>query len=184
MNKHSLSEEQCYTELVGKCGSLFEYLQTLITADLPPWEEHFGFLAKEVPNHWIEDDSTLAAIHRVNPIARIGILRVPPNTCYDWHKDAYRLCCVNMLISNDAESVTLFGAESGGLQTRQIIPIKYKPKTFYLFNNQVDHCVINLGPERFVFSLYFAKERPFEMVKAKLQAAQALVSNTTKKETQ
>ena len=182
MSIHSLGEEQCYSEIAGQCGDLFEYLKTLITAELPPWEEHFGFLAKEVPNHWIEDDSILAAIHRVNPIARIGILRVPPNTCYDWHRDTHRRCCVNMLISDDAESVTLFGAESGGLQTRQIIPIEYKPRTFYLFNNQVDHCVINLGPERFTFSLYFAEERHFEVVKGKLEAAGILANNNKQEE--
>lgn len=167
----AISEDACFAEFSPQCGIFFDYLKRLITDELIPWEEHFGFLAKEVPSHWIETDNTLAAINKVHPIDRIGILRVPANTCYDWHVDSHRLCCVNMLLSGGSNSLTLFGGERAGRQTRQIIPIEYKPRTFYLFNNQIEHTVINLGPERFLFSLYFKTERMFDVVYAKLDAA-------------
>jgi hypothetical protein len=37
-----------------------------------------------------------------------------------------------------------------------------------LFNNQVEHCVINLDVDRYLFSLYFEDEIAYPTIKQKL----------------
>jgi hypothetical protein len=75
-----------------------------------------------------------------------------------------------MLISEDHHSHTLFGEDLHN-QNMKITELKYMPNTLYLFNNQAEHCVINLDGPRYLFSLYFQQETPYEIVKNKLAIA-------------
>ena len=52
-----------------------------------------------------------------------------------------------------------------------IIELKYKPYTYYLFNNQKKHTVLNLdNKDRYVFSLYFEEETSYEILREKLKS--------------
>ena len=75
------------------------------------------------------------------------------NSKYDWHVDTSRGVCVNMLL-NDVESKCLFSIEQGEI-TRTFKELKYKPETYYLFNNQVEHTVINFTQNRYLMSVEF-----------------------------
>jgi len=161
--------EDCYAPLKTKSGLLFKHLQELVQQPLE-WQKHFGFDCVELTPGWIDAEPALAAVDQVCPIQRLGLLRIPPFTFYDWHVDAYRQSCINMQINLDHPSHTLFGYQVDD-HNKDVIELRYQPRTFYLFNNQIEHCVANLGGPRYVFSLYFKKEQHFEFVKTDLLEA-------------
>jgi len=134
------------------------------------WSDHFGFHAIELDPNLIQADAALKLVHQVQPIARIGLLMIRPLNFYKWHTDGFRQCCLNMLISQDHSSHTLFGKQFD-YQNMSIVELKYKPKTLYLFNNQEQHCVINFNGPRYLFSLYFCEETPYQIVRDRLAAA-------------
>ena len=161
--------QDCYAPLKTKSGLLFKHLQELVQQPLE-WQKHFGFDCVELTPGWIDAEPALAAVDQVCPIQRLGLLRIPPFTFYDWHVDAYRQSCINMQINLDHPSHTLFGYQVDD-HNKDVIELRYQPRTFYLFNNQIEHCVANLGGPRYVFSLYFKKEQHFEFVKVDLLEA-------------
>jgi hypothetical protein len=58
------------------------------------------------------------------------------------------------MLLNDVESKCLFSIEQGEI-TRTFKELKYKPETYYLFNNQVEHTVINFTQSRYLMSVEF-----------------------------
>lgn len=131
------------------------------------WTKHFDFDAIQLPQDFLKVEPLLAAVHEVHPIKSLGLLKVPAKTMYNWHTDDYRLSCINLLVNKNHNSHTLFGKQKDSIN-KDIIELKYKPKTFYLFNNQVEHCVINLDVDRYLFSLYFEDEIAYPAIKQKL----------------
>jgi hypothetical protein len=160
-------ENDCYCPLLAKATHIPDFVNTLLATHVT-WTEHFGFDAIELPDTFIEIEPALKETNKKHKIQRLGLLRIPENTMYDWHVDQYRLSCINMLINTDHHSHTLFGAQKDYIN-KKIIELKYEPNTFYLFNNQMEHCVINLDGPRYLFSLYFEEEIDFAFLKDKLQ---------------
>ena len=161
-------ENPCFCPLKDKAKHIVDYTLALTERELP-WEEHFGFDAFELPlNAILQTEPTLAAVNKKHKIQRIGILKTQGKHMYDWHVDEFRLSCINLLLSPNHHSHTLFGMQRNKL-TKMITELSYKPNTFYLFNNQIQHCVINLDKPRYLLSLYFEKEIPFMQLKEKLE---------------
>ena len=155
-----------YSSISIKSNKLFDYL-TDLPYDTYNWTEHFGFEAVQLTLEWLEDEYALKAIHNIHPIKQMGVLRVPPFFCYDWHVDDYRQSCINMLISYGHISHCFFGKRLGptGIGINEL---KYKPYTYYLLNNQEIHSVINFDKPRYMFSLYFEEELEYKKLKQKL----------------
>ena len=151
-----------FNKIQVKSDKLYDYLYNLSHEALP-WVEHFGFDAFDIDLSWREKDKGLAAIHSLYPIKRLGLLRIPPNCMYDWHVDEYRLSTVNMLIKH-SHSHCLFGLNRGDYYINTL-ELDYKPNTYYLFNNQEYHSVVNFCEPRYCFSLYFEKELDYQAVK-------------------
>ena len=151
-----------YNQLSIKSDKLFDYLLNLPHESLP-WSEHFGFDAFEIDLSWIDKDAGLTSLHKLYPLKMLGLLRIPPNSIYDWHKDEYRLSTVNMLIKHD-HSHSLF-AKSRDNYYINITELSYQPYTYYLFNNQQYHSVLNFNKPRYLFSLYFDKELDYTSLK-------------------
>lgn len=165
--------EDCYAPLKTKSINLFKYLQLLVQSSID-WNKHFGFDCIEISHSkWIEQEPALAQVHELHPIKQLGLLRVAPYSFYDWHVDVYRQSCINMLINLDHHSHTLFGYQ-GDDHNKDVIELRYQPRTFYLFNNQIEHCVANLDGPRYMFSLYFETETPFEFIKQDLKDAKLI----------
>lgn len=161
-------ENPCFCSLKNKAEHIAEYALTIVEENLP-WEEHFGFDAFELPLDIIlQLEPALKAVHDKHKIQRVGILRIHGNNMYDWHVDEFRLSCINLLINKDHHSHTLFGMQRNHIN-KVITELKYEPDTFYLFNNQIQHCVINLDKHRYLLSLYFEEEIPFIKLKEKLK---------------
>jgi hypothetical protein len=160
-------ENPCFCPLKTKAKSIVDCALTIVQDDLK-WEEHFGFDAFELSlDSVIQLEPALKAVDDKHKIQRIGILRTHAKSMYDWHVDEFRLSCINLLISQDHHSHTLFGMQRN-YANKVITELEYEPNTFYLFNNQIQHCVINLDRPRYLLSLYFEEEIPFIKLKEKL----------------
>ena len=100
--------EDCYYELPQKAGNIISYIDEMLLHN-PTWHKHVGFNVIELPLDIVKKETALSFVDKCSPIARIGLLRVNSDTCYDWHTDGYRLSCVNLLINENHNSHTLFG---------------------------------------------------------------------------
>ena len=154
-----MNQEDCFTPLRHKAVELPDYIQWLLDQDIE-WAEHFGFQAVPLPADFIQIEPALQELDKIWQIKRLGLLRVEPMSVYDWHVDEYRLSCVNMLYSINDSSHALFGAQRDALN-KDVVELRYQSDTFYLFNNQMPHTVINLGGPRYLFSLYFEEEKDY-----------------------
>ena len=96
-----------------------------------------------------------AKINEQFPINRAAVLMSEPYQNYEWHTDQYRGTCINMLLSYDHVSHCLFGIKKNETNV-YFHELKYEPSTFYIFNNQFPHSVINFEKPRYLFSLEFA----------------------------
>lgn len=118
------------------------------------WTKYHNFDAIQVPFDLAFGDPVLYMLGMQHKLA-VGILRLDPYTTYDWHVDGRRGVCVNMLL-NDVKSHCLFEVEKDEA-TRSFLELKYAPKTYYVFNNQVPHMVTNFGQSRYLMSVEFAE---------------------------
>jgi hypothetical protein len=117
------------------------------------WTQYYNFMAIPVPDEILWADPLLAALG--NKLAfHAGILRMEPNTCYNWHVDTDRKVGLNMLLSDDGESRCLFldGEPGVVFKTHEL---DYQPDTYYVFNTQVPHMVLNTVKPRYLFSVEF-----------------------------
>lgn len=146
----------CYLELPYTANCIDD-LKTLIQeVSDEHWIKYFNFDALPI-NHeqMIASDTFLQKLYNKYPF-KCGIIRLKKNTYYDWHKDDNRGVSVNMLI-NDAHSHCMF-RETNNI-TGNFTELKYKVGVYYLFNNQVEHSVINLDKDRYVFTLEFEQDK-------------------------
>jgi hypothetical protein len=58
------------------------------------------------------------------------------------------------MLLNEVKSQCLF-SEGETEATHVFLELKYQPKTFYVFNNQVPHMVINYAQTRYLMSVEF-----------------------------
>ena len=119
---------------------------------------HLNFNSCEIPKEiWLQEP-VLSEINSVFEIERAGLLSLEKDRVYDWHKDSDRGVAINMLLRND-HSHSLFKMRPSKFVVEKIKELKYEPDTFYLFNTQADHCVINFNKTRYVFSCEFKKKK-------------------------
>jgi hypothetical protein len=120
------------------------------------WEQYYNFKAVPVPREILRLDSFLVGLAGRRTF-HAGVLRMEPNTCYNWHVDTDRKVGLNMLLSDDGNSRCLFldGEPGVVFNTREL---KYKPDTYYVFNTQVPHAVLNTEKPRYLFSVEFLEK--------------------------
>jgi len=154
----------CYVPLRQSAQALLDHCKQRVTSDEVLWLPHFGFLATPLSCNWIASEPALQAVQQICPIAQLGILKMPDHWVYHWHRDQNRQACINLLISSDHHSHTLFG-RSVSETSMHCLELRYQPGRFYLFNNQVPHTVINLDVSRYLLSLEFAEPVPYAELK-------------------
>ena len=120
------------------------------------WKPYFNFYAAQVPFDLAFGDPILYMLGMQHKLA-VGIIRLDPHTTYDWHVDGRRGVCVNMLL-NDVKSHCLF--EVGHDEaTHTFLELKYRLGSYYVFNNQVPHMVINFNESRYLMSVEFEADK-------------------------
>jgi hypothetical protein len=122
----------------------------------PKWTQYYNFMAVQVPREILQLDSFLVGLAGKRTF-HAGVLRMEPNTCYNWHVDTDRKVGLNMLLSDDGSSRCLFlDGEPGVVFKTQ--ELKYAPDTYYAFNTQVPHMVLNTTEPRYLLSVEFLEQ--------------------------
>jgi hypothetical protein len=119
------------------------------------WMSYYNFDATQVPAQLLNRDGFLVSLAQQRKF-HAGILRMPPNTTYNWHVDSDRKVGLNMLLQ-DGQSHCLFATEDFGVRC-VVEELQYQPNSYYVFNTQVPHMVLNLEQPRYLFSLEFLDE--------------------------
>lgn len=122
-------------------------------ADASHWQTHHEFKVLPVQRRVIEQDNCI-----INFLSkydyRTGIIRMEPNQVYDWHVDGVRKTAINMQLSAFGASYCLFG-EQITPHTRKVDILKYEPNSYYIFNTQAPHMVLNTCDVRYLLSFEF-----------------------------
>lgn len=119
------------------------------------WVPYYNFDAIPVPGFILDEDpmfAFLAARYKFHA----GVLRMPPNTCYNWHVDTDRKVGINMLVSGDNSECLFLDGEPG--VAFKFTKLQYAPDTYYVFNTQIPHMVLNHANTRYLFSVEFLEE--------------------------
>lgn len=140
------------------------------------WEDKLGFLITFVPDEIIDLDPYLRAIKAHYEVLAV-LLCLPPNTCYPWHTDATRRTALNMQLNAYDQSCCVFTKGRSDEQYFEIAQLKYQPDTYYVFNTQEEHMVMNFSEKRYMFSftLKGVRDVPFRQVADRLLAIQTKV---------
>ena len=122
----------------------------------PNWTQYYNFMAVQIPREILQLDSFLVGLAGKRTF-HAGVLRMEPNICYNWHVDTDRKVGLNMMLSDDGNSRCLFldGEPGVVFNTREL---KYEPDTYYAFNTQVPHMVLNTTRPRYLLSVEFLEK--------------------------
>ena len=143
----------CFKEILFKSTFLKDYMNTI---SIDNWGWINGWNAYLVDKDiWIKEQ-VLSKIDFKFPIKNAAILKTNPNRCYEWHVYDDRGATINLLLENHSHSKCYFGRMSSeSWDQYEIFECPYEKETFYLFNTQVPHTVINLQNHRYLFSIEF-----------------------------
>ena len=120
------------------------------------WQDYYNFKAIQVPVEMLSKDPFLVDLFHKHPFVA-GIVQLSPCVCYDWHTDTRRGVGVNMLLTPEIKSHCLFtSAEGAQFPFEELV---YEPDTYYLFNTQIRHTVINFYEPRYLFTVEFAENK-------------------------
>lgn len=146
--------DMCYKKVGHDAAELRVMLRQYITEMEPEWwTPYYNFMALQIPNKVLVMDRLLSQLAKKRDFQG-GLLKIPPNTVYNWHVDTDRNCGLNMLVYDDGQSKCIFAPE--GLKiVMPAVELRYAPNTFYAFNTKVMHTVINFTTPRYMFSLEF-----------------------------
>lgn len=120
------------------------------------WQDYYNFKAIQVPVELLSKDSFLMGLFCKHSFVA-GIVQLSPYVCYDWHIDSRRGVGVNMLLTPEIKSHCLFTSTEGAQFPFE--ELVYEPDTYYLFNTQVRHTVINFYEPRYLFTIEFAADK-------------------------
>jgi hypothetical protein len=120
------------------------------------WQDYYNFKAVQVPTEIQAKDPFLVSLFQKHLFVA-GIVQLSPYVCYDWHIDTRRGVGVNMLLTPEIKSHCLFtSAEGAQFSFEELV---YEPDTYYLFNTQMRHTVINFYEPRYLFTIEFAADK-------------------------
>lgn len=121
------------------------------------WTNIDGFDMFDIGKIFWSKEPLLKIINDQFPIKNCMMIRMSPNTSYNWHQDFYRGVAINML-TETSNSHCLFGDTKDRFND-SIVELPYQVGEFYLFNTQHRHCVINFEKPRYLFSTLFEQEK-------------------------
>lgn len=141
-----MQPSDCYLE-IGQ-STITDNVWSLIDDDRQ-WIEHNSFLAKQIPEHIYLQEPLLKYLASKHSLL-VGILMMKPLHVYNWHTDGNRRCGINLLLS-DSPSYCLFTNQPA--ISSPVLELAYKPQTYYAFNTDIQHMVVNLNQPRYLMSV-------------------------------
>ena len=143
-----------YYEILTKSTIAKELLE--FAKNPQSWENYYNFKVVHAPVEILAKDPFLTELFRSHQF-KAGVIQLNPYVCYDWHIDSRRGVGVNMLLNPEIKSNCLF-AKNEGVQF-EFEELLYKRDTYYLFNTQVRHTVINFDKPRYLFTIEFLDDK-------------------------
>ena len=144
--------------------SIFEDIK-LNNIKFTPTVDKFQFLGRGVSQELVQQDKFLMYINQhVKDSGKLRLYKFPAMTYYVFHVDVYNKYNFNYTFE-PYNSFSLFKAtdedivpDSVHKSNFNIINLSYTPKTWYLFNAQIPHCVFNLDRnDRYLLSYTVSK---------------------------
>jgi len=126
------------------------------------WEEfvyydYYSFEVAPLSNTMWSEHHALSQVNNEFPIKQVGLIRMPPNSGYDWHVDTDRTVGMNMLVGDVHCCDTLFSKNYSRGLTYDITRLEYQPWELYVFNTKIYHTVLNYQHPRYLFTVEFEK---------------------------
>lgn len=150
-------DQNNFYRLVPSRSSISEALRAFAhSVPHESWVVYYNFDAVPVPHGILDADPFIVALAKKRRF-HAGVLRLKPNTCYNWHVDTVRKVSINMLLNTDIDSHCVFLRGEPGVSFA-VEELNYKPDSYYVFNTQMPHMVLNCGQPRYLFSIEFLEE--------------------------
>jgi len=150
-------KEQPFYEVPIK-SNLNEALSVL-SVQLNDWEEYYNFEAVRVPTEFVTSNCKfLDRLNKAHPF-HCGILKMKPNTFYDWHIDTNRGASINMQLGLPKTLCMFQDGDRINNMVGNFTTLNYSIDTYFVFNNQVPHTVYNFDRIRYLFSLEFEEDK-------------------------
>lgn len=127
------------------------------------WKQLPGLEAIESPSQVIDKEIFLKDVDEKFGIENAGLLKWPSHISYLWHNDSDRNSTINMQLFDNVHSHTIFGDKKSDWHM-DIEELIYEPGYFYLFNTQEPHEMINLGEERYLFTIRMSSNPTYEQI--------------------
>lgn len=150
-----INTDDYYYKLNESC-SLIDEITAHISKSLWMWVP-FMYVDANFPTTIFNKDKFLTSIPK-HFYPGFYLYKIPNQTVYNWHKDYEMSSSINMVLE-DYHSHTLFLTSDYTKESKMvsnIIELKYEPKTWYLFNSQQLHSVVNLDErDRYLLTVTF-----------------------------
>jgi hypothetical protein len=117
------------------------------------WHLYYNFEAARLPIELAIKEPMLMWLAKNRFDFHVGVLKLPPNTCYRWHSDTDRQVGINMLLEDNG-SKCLFAENTEGVSF-PTIELAYKPNKYYVFNTRRQHTVLNFAGTRYLLTVEF-----------------------------
>lgn len=165
-----------FIPLEYKCPITQKLLDFARSVPEEDWEIQRGFIVTFIPDEIIDLDPYLRAVKQQYEVLQV-LVCLPPNTCYPWHKDLNRRTIINMPLNAQDKSCCVFAHKVEEEQYFEFAELKYQPDTYYLFNTQEEHMVLNFSEKRYLFSftLKGIRDVPFREVADELLKIEARI---------
>lgn len=138
-------------------GALSDQFQVTKTDDAGNW---IG-----VDQNLIQHDLLLKQIHD-KARGQLNLFRFPPNTMYKWHTDKNNLFNINLIFEELPLTFSLFKLKTSDFDPDTVhrsldavVPVKYTPYCWLIYNTQIEHSVLNLSDKtRYLLTYTIKKE--------------------------
>ena len=132
---------------------------SILSLEVDGWEDYYNFEAMRLPTELVTDNCKfLDRLNKAHPF-HCGILKMKPNTFYDWHVDTNRGVSINMQLGFPEAYCMFQDGDRMNDMVGRFTTLKYAINTYFVFNNQIPHTVYNFDRIRYLFSLEFEEDK-------------------------
>jgi hypothetical protein len=156
--KTKINPIDCYAALKTKSSFVTNHCNHLLSNKENIYHHVIGWEVIRFPLIVALQEPSIQKINTKFPIAKTAILKSQPYQNYTWHTDTHRGVSINLLISTDVQSYCMFGKPKDE-SSFYFTELDYKENTFYLFNTQYLHQVINFTEPRYLFTIEFEQDK-------------------------
>jgi hypothetical protein len=119
------------------------------------WVQYYNFDVLFLKPEFVQEDKFFRDLAKDYSFT-VAVVKMNPYSCYNWHTDTKRQCAINMLLDGfDSHCVFSRDPEDVNIPVEEL---KYQPNTYYAFDTQTPHMILNLSKPRYLLSVEFTDE--------------------------